>query len=103
MEQPVNDNLFCAGLDERCQQRFTDIHCHCLAGVDDGPATISQSLALCQGLVDDGITTVIATPHQLGRFNDCNEAEQIREEVSALNEELKNNGRGVGDPAREIR
>ncbi len=71
--------------------RYVDIHCHCLPAVDDGPATMSDALALCLALVNDGITTAIATPHQLGRFNDCNEAVQIREAVSVLNEELKSN------------
>ena len=36
-------------------QQFTDIHCHCLAGLDDGPVTESQSLALCEKFVADGI------------------------------------------------
>lgn len=71
--------------------RYTDIHCHCLPAVDDGPATLDEALGLCQALVEDCATTVIATPHQLGRFSDCNEAAQIRESVCALNAELKNN------------
>jgi protein-tyrosine phosphatase len=52
---------------------------------------MSDALSLCQALVDDKITTVIATPHQLGRFDSCNEAARIREAVSNLNEELKSN------------
>ncbi len=71
--------------------RYTDIHCHCLPAVDDGPATLDEAIALCEVLVEDGATTVIATPHQLGRFSDCNEAAQIRDSVCALNAELKNN------------
>ena len=71
------------------QAGYVDIHCHCLPAVDDGPATRAEALALCQSLVDDGITAVIATPHQLGRFCDCNEATEIREAVSLLNEELR--------------
>ena len=71
---------------------YIDIHCHCLSGIDDGPATSLESLALCRALVDDGVTSVIATPHQLGRFSDCNESAYIREEVSALNEELRSKG-----------
>ncbi len=73
------------------QPQYVDIHCHCLAAVDDGPATRDESLALCRGLVDDGVTVAVATPHQLGRFSDCNEAAQIREAVAGLNEELKSN------------
>ena len=71
------------------QPQYIDIHCHCLAGVDDGPATMDEALALCRGLVDDGVTVVVATPHQLGRFSDCNEVSQIREAVSVLNEQLR--------------
>jgi protein-tyrosine phosphatase len=73
------------------QQLYVDIHCHCLPCIDDGPATMSDSFALCRALVKDGITKVIATPHQLGRFNGYNEALQIRNAVSTLNENLKNN------------
>jgi protein-tyrosine phosphatase len=68
---------------------FVDIHCHCLAGVDDGPDTEGQSLALCQALAEDGIGRVIATPHQLGRFSDCNQPVEIRDAVSSLNRELR--------------
>ena len=73
----------------RVRQRYVDIHCHCLPGIDDGPVTISDALALCCQLVDDCITEVIATPHQLGRFSNCNEAAHIREAVLLLNEELR--------------
>jgi protein-tyrosine phosphatase len=40
-----------------------DVHSHVLPGVDDGPKTWDQSVALCQALAADGITTAIATPH----------------------------------------
>jgi len=74
-------------------EKFNDIHCHCLPGLDDGPATMSESLALCQKLVGDGIAAVAATPHQLGRFEGCNEPERVREAVHNLNEVVKNNCR----------
>ena len=70
---------------------FIDIHCHCLSGVDDGPATDTESLDICRALVADRIGTVIATPHQLGRFADFNKAPQVRQRVSQLNDNLKNN------------
>jgi len=72
-------------------QRFVDIHCHCLPAVDDGPATMSEALALCRGLIYDNVNVVIATPHQLGAFSNYNEAAEIREAVSVLNEELVRN------------
>jgi protein-tyrosine phosphatase len=69
--------------------RCVDIHCHCLPGLDDGPATLEQSLRLCQALVDDGITSVVATPHQLGRYEGRNDAHQIRLAVSELESALE--------------
>lgn len=42
-----------------------DIHCHLLFGVDDGPQTLEDSLALAKALVADGISTVVATSHVL--------------------------------------
>jgi protein-tyrosine phosphatase len=68
--------------------RCVDIHCHCLPGVDDGPATTDDALDLCDALVADGITTVIATPHQLGGYDRQNTAATIRAAVNALATEL---------------
>ena len=62
-----------------------DIHCHCLPGLDDGPKTEDEAIALCWSLIDDGITHVVATPHQFGRYDGRNEAGQVRQAVSALN------------------
>lgn len=65
-----------------------DIHCHCLPGIDDGPATLDESLALCRALAADGTTTVIATPHQFGRYDRRNPGQAIRGAVAALNQAL---------------
>jgi protein-tyrosine phosphatase len=40
-----------------------DLHCHLLPGVDDGPRTLEESLALARFSVADGITHIVATPH----------------------------------------
>jgi protein-tyrosine phosphatase len=40
-----------------------DLHCHILPGVDDGPASLEEALALARFCVHDGITHVAATPH----------------------------------------
>jgi protein-tyrosine phosphatase len=83
---------------------YIDIHCHCLYTVDDGPATLSESLSLCRALVKDGIACVIATPHQLGRFSNCNEAAQIREQVHVLNDNLSVNNIGLSViPGADVR
>jgi protein-tyrosine phosphatase len=65
-----------------------DIHCHCLPGLDDGPGTLPEALELCRGLVEDGTTVVIATPHQLGRYEGRNRADAVRQGVDALNRAL---------------
>ncbi len=71
---------------------FTDIHCHCLPALDDGPRDIAGTLSLCRAMVEDGIKQVVATPHQLGRFDGRYEAGFIRRAVTELNRVLRENG-----------
>ena len=93
MEKNNEDNLSGLSSVEQSEQvDFVDIHCHCVHAIDDGPATLSDSLDLCRSLAADGVTDVIATPHQLGRYGEFNEAAQIREKVGVLNRELESNG-----------
>lgn len=40
-----------------------DIHHHCLPGVDDGPSELDEAAAMCRVALDEGIETIIATPH----------------------------------------
>jgi protein-tyrosine phosphatase len=42
---------------------FTDLHCHLLPGVDDGPRTMSETVAYAAAAATAGTTTVVATPH----------------------------------------
>ena len=72
-------------------QRFMDIHCHCLPGLDDGPGTMAQAVGLCRKLTEEGIGTVVATPHQLGRFEYSNDATKVKKAVRSLNNEIRNN------------
>jgi protein-tyrosine phosphatase len=65
-----------------------DMHCHCLPGVDDGAQDWAESQALCAALISEGINVVVATPHQLGRFDGCVDAPGIRQRVKELNESL---------------
>jgi protein-tyrosine phosphatase len=65
-----------------------DIHCHVLPGLDDGPRTPEESLALCRALAEDGITTVVATPHQLGRYDRQNSGPAVRLAVATLRASL---------------
>jgi protein-tyrosine phosphatase len=61
-----------------------DIHCHCLPGLDDGPPTPEAALDLCRALVADGITVVVATPHQFGRYDRRNAGPLVRQAVETL-------------------
>ena len=107
MIDSLNGNIIDAEDDHlkgRMWQRFIDIHCHCLPALDDGPATMAQALALCRKLAEEGIGTVVATPHQLGRFEDSNEAAKVRESVCSLNETLVNGGIPINIvPGGEVR
>ncbi len=40
-----------------------ELHFHLLPGVDDGPATVEESVALARAARRDGTAVVVATPH----------------------------------------
>jgi protein-tyrosine phosphatase len=40
-----------------------DLHTHLLPGIDDGPATMSESLELAASLTGDGVRVAACTPH----------------------------------------
>ena len=42
-----------------------DIHHHCLPEVDDGPKSWDSAVDMCRMAADEGIETIIATPHVL--------------------------------------
>jgi protein-tyrosine phosphatase len=47
---------------------YTDIHFHLLPGIDDGPATLDESVALAAAAAADGTETIVATPHVRSDF-----------------------------------
>lgn len=40
-----------------------DLHCHILPGMDDGPETLAEAVAMCRAAAADGIDTIVAAPH----------------------------------------
>jgi protein-tyrosine phosphatase len=52
-----------------------DLHCHLVSGIDDGPATGAEAVALGEALVAAGVTRVVATPHVGPNYP--NDAERI--------------------------
>lgn len=68
-----------------------DLHCHLLHGLDDGPDTLEESLALCRIAVADGITRAIVTPHiHPGRWE--NTRTSIAEACAKLQHSLDEHG-----------
>ncbi|MDE5053936.1 tyrosine protein phosphatase [Niallia taxi] len=66
-----------------------DIHCHILPGIDDGPKTIEESILMAKEAVNQGINTIIATPHHRNNSY-VNEKESILRIVREFNEILQN-------------
>jgi protein-tyrosine phosphatase len=51
------------GRAHRSGRHLIDLHCHALAGLDDGPETERDAVALLHAAAADGTRTVVATPH----------------------------------------
>ena len=47
---------------------LADMHCHLLAGLDDGPRTWDDALAMCRGAYEEGVRLAAATAHQNERW-----------------------------------
>ncbi len=68
--------------DARPAPPVIDLHCHLLPGVDDGPRTLEEALALARAFVAAGAETVVATPHVSPSYP--NTADRIEEAHAAL-------------------
>jgi len=67
-----------------------DVHHHLLYGLDDGPESIEESIAMAQMARADGITHVVCTPHASHRYKFQPEENAIR--LGRIREELKKLG-----------
>lgn len=70
---------------------FVDIHCHLIPGIDDGAESIAVSLAMARMAADDGVRTIICTPHQAGNFS-ANRGDAIRAAVRRTQQTLAQRG-----------
>ena len=68
-----------------------DIHSHILPGIDDGAKTERDSIEMAKVAVEEGITTIIATPHHRNGVFD-NEKDLIIKMVDTLNGLLAEEG-----------
>ncbi len=70
---------------------FVDLHCHWIAGIDDGARTVDASLAMLRGLKRAGFDTVMATPHMRpGMFD--NDRAALVAAYDAMKPHLEGNG-----------
>jgi protein-tyrosine phosphatase len=64
-----------------------DLHCHLLPGIDDGPETLDQAIALAAHAVKSGIVYAVVTPHiHVGRYE--NDLPSIRRDLAKFQAEL---------------
>ena len=102
----VIPSLFIAKVDfpyQKWRYRMIDLHCHILPGIDDGAKTMEDSITMAMAAYEEGIHTIVATPHhQNGRF--INVKEMVIEKVEELNEELEIKGVPIKIlPGQEVR
>ncbi len=70
---------------------FVDLHCHFIAGIDDGARTPEEGVELLRALRSAGFDHVIATPHMRpGLFN--NSRDHLREAYAAMGQFLPDDG-----------
>jgi protein-tyrosine phosphatase len=70
--------------------RYTDLHCHLLPGVDDGPSTMSESVAYAAAAAAAGTAAIVATPHV-----ELVDVSELPERVNELRAALADEGIGL--------
>lgn len=70
---------------------LADTHCHLLAGLDDGPRTLDDALAMARMLEAEGVRSVAALAHQNERYPEVT-PERIRVATRQLAEALARAG-----------
>lgn len=71
-----------------------DLHAHVLPGIDDGPTTLADSLALLQAMEAQGVRTVVAAAHALdGKYNATRDA--VLAATNLVNAELRRTGNQI--------
>jgi len=67
---------------------LADTHCHLLAGLDDGPKTPDDAVAMCRKAFDQGVRYSIALAHQNDDFPD-NTPDRIKAAFAKLQTDLR--------------
>ena len=72
-----------------------DLHCHLLPGADDGPETLEESIAMARAAYQDGVRTIVATPHEgewARRHRGMDAGPALLEEVRRLEAQVRQAG-----------
>ena len=89
-----------------------DLHVHILYGLDDGPETLEESLAMARMGYEDGTKTIVATPHTLNglyrneRSNIVSRVQELNDALlrfGLLNEGFQNSNSEIRNPKFEIK
>jgi len=79
-----------------------DIHTHVLPAIDDGAKNVAESLLMLSSAIQDGIHTLVATPHYHPKYR--NEKEEIIARVENLQQIARENQLKIDIfPGHEIR
>lgn len=70
-----------------------DLHSHLLPGLDDGPATIAESVAMARAAWDAGTRQMVCTPHMSARYP--TDPHAVHEGVARLRTALDDAGVGM--------
>jgi protein-tyrosine phosphatase len=71
--------------------RMIDLHTHLLPGLDDGARSLEESIQMCWISYEDGVGTIVATPHTLNGLY-LNDRDIILKKVEELKEAIKKFG-----------
>lgn len=69
-----------------------DLHCHLLPDIDDGSSCWEESLDMVRMASEDGIKSIVATPHWILGTNWQPETELVRAMVGEMNHRIEQSG-----------
>ncbi|MCF0107327.1 MAG: protein tyrosine phosphatase [Holdemanella sp.] len=69
------------------EKKFIDVHNHILPGVDDGACNMEDTIAMLQIAYDEGIRTIICTPHHHPRRG-CESIETLQKTYQLVKQEI---------------
>lgn len=70
---------------------LADLHCHLLAGLDDGPRSMEDAVAMCRIAANEGVAFATALAHQNDRYPDVT-PERICRAAELLSKTLREEG-----------